>query len=303
MRLVIFACQQIGVDFLKYVKSLPDVELCLVITYELPLDKTYGYHSVLDFCENAGIKAINPKSIDRDLITDIENISPDIIFSIYYRKIFPSSLINIPPLGCINIHPSKLPFYKGPVPTAWAIENGEKEFGITVHLIDSKIDTGDILFQEIFPINSEETGFELYTRAMKLGASLICKNFNSIINPNRKLVKQKGIGSYYGKKTNRTTLNWKNTTEKVKNLVRVHAKPFNPIEARLFNKYFLINKVSYYELEIPLQGPGRIMKVLQNENFVVSCTDGYVLVEDYEIVPKLANVEKNIYLRVGNRFE
>ena len=210
----------------------------------------------------------------------------------------------MPNLGCINIHPSALPYYRGPVPTAWAIENGETQFGITIHYMDEGIDTGDILIQEKHAINDDETGYELYTRAMTLGFDLFRNNFKKIINGEIKATPQIGIGSYYGKKNGRYTIDWKKSTKHILGLIRVHSKPFNPAETVLFNRYFLINKALEYKLDnIPLQGAGKIIKVLDEDQFVVSCSDGYLLIKDYEIAPTITDQEKKIYLKEGNKFD
>ena len=157
MKVVIFGCQQIAVDFISFLKN-NNVSIPLIITYELPLDKTYGYESVIEKFSNGETEVLNPKSVNINIINKVKSINPDIIFSIYYRKILPKSLLKIPRLGCINIHPSLLPKYRGPIPTAWAIENGESEFGITIHYMDEGIDTGDILVQKEYQILENETG-------------------------------------------------------------------------------------------------------------------------------------------------
>jgi methionyl-tRNA formyltransferase len=304
MKIVIFGCQQIAANVIKYLSTLEDVSLPLVITYELPLDETYGYESVIKLCEEKNITVINPKSVNKDVIQRIIEISPDLILSIYYRKILPKELITPPNLICINIHPSFLPYYRGPVPTAWAIENGEEQFGITIHYMDEGIDTGDILVQEKHAINVDETGYELYTRAMTLGFDLFRNNFKKIIDGEIKATPQIGIGSYYGKKNGRYTIDWSKSTKHILGLIRVHSKPFNPAETILFNKYFLINKASEYKIEnTPLQGAGKIIKVLYQDQFVVSCVDGYILIKDYEIAPEITAQEKKIYLKEGNKFE
>ena len=102
-------------------------------------------------------------------------------------------MLNLCPGRCINIHPSKLPEYRGPVPTAWAIANGEKEYGISIHLMDEGIDTGDILVQEIFPIVRDDTGFSLYTKAMSCGAELLKKHFRDIVGGKNNTAKTIGI--------------------------------------------------------------------------------------------------------------
>lgn len=302
MKVVIFGCQQIAVDIISYLTTQSDIELSLVITYELPLDQTYGYESVISICKEKNIDVINPKFLTNDVIQHVINISPDIILSLYYRKIFPKIIIDIPKLGCINIHPGALPNYRGPVPTAWAIANGETKFGITMHYMDEQIDTGNILVQELYNIGEDETGFELYTRAMKLGFNLFKNNFHKIITGAIKSVPQIGIGSYYGKKDGKYTIDWKRSTKEIIGLIRVHAKPFNPAETILFNKYFLINKAEKYSLDKPLQGSGKIVKIMESGQFVVSCADGYLLIKEYEIAPAISDNEKAIYLREGNCF-
>ena len=303
MKVIVFGCQQIAVDVLKYLFERNDVDLSLVITYELPLDKTYGYMSVLDYCCNRKIPVINPKSVTDDIVKTVLDIEPDIILSIYYRKILPQSLIDCPKFGCINIHPSILPYYRGPVPTAWAIENGEKEFGITIHYMDDSLDTGDILIQKVHPILDDETGYELYTRAMVLGANLFINNYDDIVSGKIEARPQVGIGSYYGKKSGKYVIDWKQSTSEIMSLIRVHAKPFNPAQTILFNRYVLINRVEKYDLPgVPLQGCGVIVKILHEDQFIVSCADGYLRVVDYEIAPSITDEEKKVYLIEGNRF-
>tara|TARA_B100001250_G_C19816984_1_gene799081 strand:- start:5482 stop:6390 length:909 start_codon:yes stop_codon:yes gene_type:complete len=302
MKVVVFGCQQIAVDFITFLRK-KNVTISLIITYELLLDKTYGYESVIEKFSDSEIEVLNPNRVNINLINKIKLISPDIIFSVYYRKILPKSLLGLPKLGCINIHPSLLPSYRGPVPTAWAIQNGETNFGITIHYMDEGIDTGDILVQEKYPINDNETGYELYTKAMKLGAKLLEDNFENIINKKLKPIKQNGKSSYYGKKTGKYNIDWNDSAKNINNKIRVHAKPFNPAEASLFNRYFIINKASIVEDEkYTAQGSGLIVDIIQNK-IIVSCAEGCLLLEDYSIVPELNDLEKKIYLKIGNKFD
>lgn len=301
-RIVVFGCQQIAVDFIEYLLTLNDIEIPLVVTYELPLDKTYGYKSVLEEAMKMELKVKNPSKITESLIKEIKDINPNCIFSVYYRKIFPKELIEIPKSGCINIHPSLLPKYKGPVPTAWAIKNGEKEFGVTIHYMDCGIDTGNILVQNKYEIFDDETGFELYTRAMSLGAKMLKENFYKILNNELKPQKQSGIGSYYGKKQWRYTIDWQQKADDIRNTIRVHSKPYNPAETLLFNRYVLINKASIIrDAKYILNGPGKIVAILEDKKLVVSCADGFLKLDEYEIFPPLTKSEEDIYLKIGNK--
>ena len=300
MKIVIFGCQQIAVDFITFLRN-KKINISLIVTYELPLDKTYGYESVIDKFSDTEIEVLNPRRVNINIVNKIKSISPDIIFSIYYRKILPKSILKLPRLGCVNIHPSLLPKYRGPIPTAWAIEKGETNFGITIHYMDEGIDTGDILVQKKYPIHENETGFELYTRAMKLGAKLLEHNFENIIYKKLKPIPQSGSSSYYGKKNGKYTIDWKDSANNINNKIRIHAKPFNSAETLLFNRYILINKASVIENEkYTAQGCGVIVDII-NEKLIISCAEGCLLLEDYIVVPQLDENEKSIYFKVGNK--
>ena len=302
-KVVIFGCQAIGIEILRHLNSINDVDIVKVITYEVLSDISRGQESIIDVANSLDINISSPEKISADVIKEIKDLQPDMIISAYYRKIFPKNLLAVADLGIINIHPSLLPFYRGPVPTAWAILNGEKEFGITIHKVDEGIDTGDILVQEKFSIEDDETGHDLYLRAMKLGANLFIKNFYNIINNNIKPKKQPIGGSYFGKLKTRVLINWKDSAESIKNQVRVRAI-FNPIQTILDNKYFFINKASIKKDGIfPIQVPGKILEVYEDETFLVSCADGILHIKDYKVFPSFTNIEKELYLKAGRSFE
>jgi methionyl-tRNA formyltransferase len=302
MKIIIFGCQKIAIDCIDYLSTLNNIEISLVYTYDLPLDTTYGYKSVIEKCKELNILCKKPLKIDKFVINEIENINPDFIFSIYYRKIFPKSIFKISKNIPINMHPSLLPNYRGPVPTAWTIRNGEKETGFTIHQMDEGIDTGDILIQKRIKIGDDETGFELYEKCMTIGAELFINNFEKIINKSLKPKKQVGIGSYYGKLKGKHTIDWQNSVKYIKDMIRVHAAPFNTAESTLYNHYFFINKVSIINNpNYVLQGPGRIIDIVEGHP-IVSCADGFLKLEKFDIYPHLSKKEKNVYMKIGNKF-
>ncbi len=303
-KIVIFGCQAIAIRILRHLCRLDNINVVKVITYEVLSDISRGQESIINVAKDMNINISSPSKISPDVISEIIELGPDLIISAYYRKIFPKELLRVAKLGIINIHPSLLPFYRGPVPTAWAILNGEKSFGITVHKVDEGIDTGDILVQKEYDIGDDETGHELYLRAMELGADLFIDNFEDIINNNIEAKKQSAGGSYFGKLKTRVLINWKDSAESIKNQVRIRSKPYNPIETILENKYFFINKVSVNKDKIfPIQVPGKILKVFNDESILVSCSDGSIHITDYSVYPPFSGLEKEFYLKVGRSFE
>ncbi len=302
-KIILFGCQAISIDILRFLINQKDIEVSKVISYEVVSDISRGQESIISVARELGIQAEQPRKITSNLVNEIRSINPDIIISAYYRKIFPKELIEIPRLGIVNIHPSLLPYYRGPVPTAWAILNNESEFGITIHKVDTGIDTGDILVQSKYEIDPDETGYELYLRSMKLGSDLFIDNFYNIINNKIQPQKQPSGGSYYGKLSPRVLMDWRQSAQMVKNNVRIRAHPYIPIEAILESKYFFINKVSIaHDENISIQIPGRIIRVYDDDTFLVSCSDGIIHVKEYNVFPPFSEVEKEIYLRPGSAF-
>ena len=138
---------------------------------------------------------------------------------------------------------------------------------------------------------------------MQLGADLFKKHFLNILNDEIKPQKQRSGGSYYGKLDSRVLIDWRQSAQVIKNNVRVRAHPYIPIETILESKYFFINKVSIVQDgRIPVQVPGQIKKVFQDDTFLVSCSDGMIDVEEYDGFPPFSGIEKEIYLRPGRSF-
>tara|TARA_B100001059_G_C17836051_1_gene588179 strand:+ start:3853 stop:4773 length:921 start_codon:yes stop_codon:yes gene_type:complete len=302
-KIVIFGCQGIAIDIIRFLNRRNDIELSLVVTYEIIADLIRGQRSVIEFSKKLKLKTLNPKKIDNELIEIIKKIKPDLIISCYYRKIFPKNLIKLPKQGIINIHPSLLPEFRGPVPTAWAIYNDKKETGVTIHNVDGGIDTGDVLVQSKIRIRNNETGYQLYRRAMKEGYNLFRRNFNKILNSKIKPKPQKSGGSYYGKLNISSRIDWKSNAITIKNLIRIYAQPFLPAVTRIENKYLFINKCSVYKnKKLIVQAPGKIIKIYNLKKILVSCSDGAVIIEDFHFYPPLNKIEEKYLLRVGALF-
>ena len=131
---------------------------------------------VKEYAGKAGLPCLEPGSLkDPDFLEKIRELSPSLIVTAAYGKILPPSLLELPPLGCINLHFSLLPRYRGAAPVQRAIMEGEKETGVTVFFMDRGMDTGDIILQEKAAILEGETAGELLTRLADLGAEALVK--------------------------------------------------------------------------------------------------------------------------------
>ena len=152
----------------------------------------------------------------------LKALSPDLIAVVAYGKIFPSAALNAPPLGCVNVHASLLPSYRGAAPINWAIAKGERKTGVTIMQMDEGMDTGDILAQREIPIGEEETAEELSKTLSLEGAELLLKTIDRIAENDISLVKQKEEAATYAPLLLRKDgeVDWNQDAKEIKNLVR-----------------------------------------------------------------------------------
>ena len=302
-RIALLGSQQIAVGFLDFLCSLDDVEVALVVSSESELDELVGQESLLKRAKALNLRA-RVRACDDDVRHELASTQPDILYSVYHREILSQGALSIPRLGCVNIHPGRLPSYRGPTPTAWAILNGETSFGITIHHMDAGIDTGDVLFQEIHPIDPDETGYELHTRAMHLGTDLLCRTFRDVVGGTVRPTKQEGPASYYGKLKTDYLIDWQSSVETIRNAVRVFASPYSRVETTMHGTPVLVNHASRLgdEHSYRLQRPGEIVDVLRGGALVVSAADGFLVLEELEVLRPIKAAQRSALFQKGNRF-
>ncbi|TAL23882.1 MAG: methionyl-tRNA formyltransferase [Nitrospirae bacterium] len=152
---------------------------------------------VKELAVNKNIKVLQPESMkDKSFLEELSLIKPELIVVVAYGRILPESILKLPPRGCINVHASLLPKYRGAAPIQWAIINGEEFTGITTMLMDKGLDTGDILLQEEINISHEDTAETLGSKLSELGASLLVKTIKGIKGGSIKPRPQTGEASY-----------------------------------------------------------------------------------------------------------
>lgn len=124
---------------------------------------------------------------------------PKVLFSLHYRNRIPQRLLNIPALGCVNLHPSLLPKYKGTFSAPWVIINGETETGFTYHYMVEDFDAGRIVHQQRVPIHNTDTGFSLFHRLIVEAMAAFHLVFQKVVVERDAGVEQTGEGSYYSR--------------------------------------------------------------------------------------------------------
>ena len=128
-----------------------------------------------------GIPVFQPEKMrDGTALEALQSFAPDLVVVVAYGRILPDELLSVPPLGCINIHGSLLPKYRGAAPIQWAVLNGDKRTGVTSMYLASEMDTGDVIYRSVTEIGEFESSGELFKRLKIMGAELLCKTVKDI---------------------------------------------------------------------------------------------------------------------------
>jgi len=170
-----------------------------------------------------GIAVLQPLKVRAsEVIEKIRALAPDLIVVVAFGQILPKSLLEIPPHGCINIHASLLPRYRGAAPLNWCIINGETETGITTMLMDVGLDTGDMLLKMATPIDPEENASSLHDRLSALGAEAMAATLDLLAKGELAPQKQDDSLSCYAPmlKKELGEIDWEKEPADIKNLIR-----------------------------------------------------------------------------------
>ncbi|HBH62746.1 MAG TPA: methionyl-tRNA formyltransferase, partial [Nitrospiraceae bacterium] len=147
--------------------------------------------------QKARLRILQPGKVrEPEFIESLRALHPSAIVVAAYGQILPAAIIHLPELGCVNIHASLLPAYRGAAPINWAIINGEQKTGITTMLMDEGMDTGPVLLQKETEISAEDTAGSLSLRLSRIGADLLITTLKELQSGEVKPVPQSGIVSY-----------------------------------------------------------------------------------------------------------
>ncbi|CAN2039222.1 10-formyltetrahydrofolate:L-methionyl-tRNA(fMet) N-formyltransferase [Candidatus Magnetomoraceae bacterium gMMP-15] len=170
-----------------------------------------------------GYQVVQPKSVNSsEFIEKLREVGPDLIALVAYGQMQSQEILDLPPLGIINVHPSLLPKYRGPAPIHWPIINGDKETGVTTMLMDIGMDTGDILLTVKLPIKPDDTAETMHDRLAIAGADLLIKTIDKLQAGSLKPIPQDhSLASYTPMlKKEHGKIDWQKDAESINNLVR-----------------------------------------------------------------------------------
>lgn len=248
-----------------------------------------------------GLEVYQPDSINsRESINKLRELSPDCIVVIAFGQVLKREVLDIPQYGCINIHASLLPKYRGAAPINWAIINGEKETGVTIMEIDEGLDTGDMLHYKKIPIMEEDDSESIHDKLSIMGGDLIVETIEGLKDGSVVKLPQDDSLSTYAPMLSKNTgkVDWNNSGIKIKNLVR-GLKPWPSAYMVYKGENVKIHKVKVVE-KFSKEDNGVVVKV-SDEGIYVNCEDGCIVIEELQF-PGKKRLHVCEYLR-GNEFD
>ena len=251
--------------------------------------------AVKKYAVEKGLKVLQPEKLkNHEFLVELESLKADLQIVVAFRML-PEVVWNMPPLGTFNLHASLLPQYRGAAPLNWAIINGEKETGVTTFLLDQEIDTGRIIFQERIAIAENDSVGDLHDRMMIVGANLVLKTVNVLVEGKVETVDQTALINTpetikHAPKIFKDDcrIDWNRDTESVRNLIRglspyptawtelIHPDKVEILTAKIY-------AATIDNLYKP-QAPGTLRS--EGKTLMVACNDGWLSITDIQLSGK-----------------
>ena len=240
--------------------------------------KKLAFSDVKEVAVEHNIPVYQPVKLkdEREMIEELKDMNPDFIIVVAFGQILTKEVLDIPKYGCINLHGSILPMYRGAAPINWAIIKGEKVSGNTTMLMDVGLDTGDMLLKDEVEIPEDMTAGELYDILKVRGADLLKDTIEGMINGTITPEKQSDE-TFYAKMLNKeiAIIDWNDTAENIHNLIR----GLNPWP--MAYTYYMNEKMKVFESKVLNKNHnkegGTILKV-SKEGMEIACKDSVLLI-------------------------
>ncbi len=275
MKTIVLAYHNIGC---KGIESLlrNGFQVDAVFTHKDDQGENIWFDSVAKLAASKDIPVFAPDDINHPLwVHRIKDMNPDIIFSFYYRKMVKPAILDIPSHGCLNLHGSLLPKYRGRCPVNWVLVNGETKTGITLHYMTPKPDDGDIVCQKEIEISDDDTAKTLYEKLTMLSVEMLDEILPQIKEgaAPRKPQDHSQATYYGGRRPRDGEIDWSASSKEIRNLVRAVTEPYPGAFSFVGDKQYLFWSVTEAPYDGKTSVPGT---VLETDPLVIRCGSGAI---------------------------
>lgn len=287
-RLIVCAYHNVGYQCISELLR-QGAEIAFIFTHQDSPNEEIWFPSVRELADQHGIPWLTsdislPENVER-----VREISPDFIFSFYYRNMIKAEVLEIPRLGALNLHGSYLPKYRGRVPVNWAVINGESETGATLHDMVAKPDAGDIVDQEKVQILFSDTARDVFGKVTDAAVTVIGRAWPQLRDEKANRIPMNlQDGSYCrGRKPSDGQIDWKMSATRIYNLIRGVTHPY-PGAFTFFNGEKIIIWSAW-----PLEGTGEPGQIMSYDPLLVGTGDGLLEIGKTEPGEFLSDTQVN----------
>jgi len=287
LRILFMGTPDFSVPFLR--KIMERDEIVAVVTQgDRPSKRGHRleYSEVKRVALDKNILLFQPDRIaDLDFVRNVKELTPDLIVVVALGKVLPPEVLSIPKQGCVNIHFSLLPRYRGPAPVQWALLNGDSTTGVSSIFMNEEVDAGEIILQREVAINGEDNYVTLVEKLCKVGIVLLEETLDLIRQEKANPYPQDKSGVTYAPTLKRSDgqINWNDSSRSIVNRIRaLNPWPGTYIEIKGQKRIRILEAKVASVLDVARKGrlskPGEIVEIRRGEGFVVACGEEGLLV-------------------------
>lgn len=277
MKAIVCAYHNVGYAGIEALLS-HGIDILAIFTHKDDPHENVWFQSVAEMAASNRIPVYAPDDINHPIwVEKIKALKPDIMFSFYFRQMVKQPLMDIPSQGCLNLHGSLLPKYRGRCPVNWVLVNGEKETGVTLHYMTPRPDDGDIVAQKKVSIDDNDTALTLHSKIVEASSQMLDDVLPKLIKGSAERVPQDhSQASYYGgRSSDDGEIDWSKTSREIRNLIRAVTRPYPGAFTFIGDRKLIIWSGSV----VPLKKAAKPGTVVTCNPLTIACGEGALKVE------------------------
>ena len=300
MRVVFMGTPDFAVGTLKALLQSRHQVVAVVTQPDKPKGrgKAMQFTPVKEVAVRAEIPVLQPKRVrEPEVVEEIRQFHPDVIVVVAFGQLIPKAILDMPQYGCVNVHASLLPKYRGAAPIQWAVIDGEEKSGVTTMQMDEGLDTGDMLLTEEVVLDSQETGGSLFDKLSEVGAGLLLKTLDELEAGNVHPQKQpsESTTAYAAMLTKKMgEIDWTQSAVQIERLVR-GLNPWPSAYTHLGQKTLKIWRAAVHPSMVQTKEPGTVI-LMDKKHFGVQTGDGMLEILELQLEGK-KRMDADAFLR------
>ena len=300
MRVVFMGTPDFAVGTLKALLQSRHQVVAVVTQPDKPKGrgKAMQFTPVKEVAVRAEIPVLQPKRVrETEVVEEIRQFHPDVIVVVAFGQLIPKAILDMPQYGCVNVHASLLPKYRGAAPIQWAVIDGEEKSGVTTMQMDEGLDTGDMLLTEEVVLDPQETGGSLFDKLSEVGAGLLLKTLDELEAGNVHPQKQpsESTTAYAAMLTKKMgEIDWTQSAVQIERLVR-GLNPWPSAYTHFGQKTLKIWRAAVHPSMVQTKEPGTVI-LMDKKHFGVQTGDGMLEILELQLEGK-KRMDADAFLR------